>query len=190
MSKGEPLPDRYPDNHAGTRFGVLKRSDLAHKKGLRTVAAIEFSKGLVAVAFALGLLALLHKDWWEMTESLFAYLHINPDRRFAQTVLDLADRITDERLWNIVILAVAYSVVRFVEAYGLWRMRVWAEWMAILSGLIYLPFEIRGLIIKDTPFRWAVLVLNLVMVGYVSWVRFSEGRLTRVARDECEGASD
>lgn len=184
--------DHRSSDHPGQRHRtyISKRSDPAHKKGLRTVATVEFSKGVVAVAFALGVLALLHKDLWDVAQSVFEYLHINPDRQFAQTVLDLADRVTEQQLWGIALLAFAYSAIRFVEAYGLWKTRVWAEWMAILSGLIYLPFEIRGLLVKETPFRWGALALNLVMVSYVAWVRFSEGRLTKHVARECEARGD
>ncbi len=88
----------YPTGVKLHRAYISKRSDPAHKKGLRTVATIELSKGVVAVAFAFGLLALLHKDLWDIAQGVFEFLHINPDRHFAQTVLDLADRITDQQL--------------------------------------------------------------------------------------------
>lgn len=156
--------------------------DPKHKKGLRTVATIEFSKGIGAVLVAFGLLSLLHKDLWDVADSVLQFFHVNPDHHFAQTILDLADRVTDAQLWGFASGALAYSIIRFIEAYGLWRTRVWAEWLAILSGLIYLPFEIRSLLHKSTPFRWSVLLINLVLVGYVAYVRFSEERRRRRVR--------
>jgi uncharacterized membrane protein (DUF2068 family) len=75
-----------------------------------------------------------------------------------------------------------------VEAYGLWKTRVWAEWLAILSGLIYLPFEIRALIQRSTAFRWGVVIINLLMVGYVAYVRFSEIYLSQ--RDRARLAAE
>lgn len=153
--------------------------DPKHKKGLRTVATIEFSKGIGGILVAFGLLALLHKDLWDVADTLLRFFHINPDRHFAQAILDLADRVTDAQLLGFAGGAFAYSTLRFIEAYGLWRTRVWAEWLAILSGLVYLPFEIHGLMVKSTPFRWSVLLINLVLVGYVAYVRFSEERRRR-----------
>ena len=153
--------------------------DPKHKKGLRTVATIEFSKGVGAVLVAFGLLSLVHKDLWDVADSVLQFFNVNPDHHFAQTILDLADRVTDAQLWGFASGALAYSTIRFIEAYGLWRTRVWAEWLAILSGLIYLPFEIHSLAHKSTPFRWSVLLINLVLVGYVAYVRFSEERRRR-----------
>ena len=159
----------------------IRGIDPKHKKGLRTVASIEFSKGVGAVLLAFGLLSLLHKDLWDIADSLLQFFHVNPDHHFAQAFLDLADRVTDRQLWGFASGAFAYSLVRFIEAYGLWRTRVWAEWLAILSGLIYLPFEIHSLIHKSTPFRWSVILINLALVSYVAYVRFSEERRRRHA---------
>ena len=160
----------------------IRGIDPKHKKGLRTVATIEFSKGIAAVLVAFGLLSLLHKDLWDVADSVLAFLHVNPDRHFAQAILDLADRVTDTQLWAFAAGALAYSSIRFVEAYGLWRTRVWAEWLAILSGLIYLPFEVHGLLHRSTALRWSVLLVNLALVGYVAYVRFSEERRRRRVR--------
>ena len=159
----------------------VRGTDPKHKKGLRTVASIEFSKGVVAVLLGFGLLSLLHKDLWDVANQLLQFFHVNPDHHLAQTILDLADRITDRQLWGVASGAFGYSAIRFVEAYGLWRTRVWGEWLAILSGLIYLPFEIHSLIHKSTPVRWSFLLINLLLVSYVAYVRFSEERKRRRA---------
>ena len=161
--------------------------DPAHKRGLRTVATIEFTKGLVGMLAAFGMLALVHKDLWDIAEKLLEFLHVNPDRQWAQSLLDFADRVTDQQLWGIATGAFAYSVLRFVEAYGLWKTRVWAEWLAIFSGLVYLPFEIHELLRKATPVKWVVLVINLALVSYVAYVRFSGQRMERRAQVQ-EGA--
>ena len=33
-------------------------------------------------------------------------------------------------------------MVRFVEAFGLWRRKRWAAWFGVLSGGIYVPMEL------------------------------------------------
>jgi uncharacterized membrane protein (DUF2068 family) len=157
----------------------VRGTDPKHKRGLRTVATIEFTKGVAAVLLAFGLLTLLHKDLWDVADSLLEFLHINPDRHFAQAFLDMADRVTERQLWGFALGAFGYSVIRFIEAYGLWRTRVWAEWLAILSGLIYLPFEIHGVLHKSTLLRWSLLLINLLLVAYVAYVRFSEEKRRR-----------
>nr|MBA2619707.1 DUF2127 domain-containing protein [Acidobacteriota bacterium] len=64
-------------------------------------------------------------------------------------------------------IALVYATKQFVEAYGLWRLRPWAEWIAILSGVIYIPVEIYELIHKPTFTRVAILILNVAIVVYL-----------------------
>jgi uncharacterized membrane protein (DUF2068 family) len=120
----------------------------------------------------MGLCALLlvHKDLWLLAESLLALLHINTDRRSAQIFLDFADNVTDARLWAAARIAFAYAVLRFTEAYGLWKGRQWAEWFALISGTLLLPLEVRELMRGITVFRSVFFVGNLAIVLYMLYV--------------------
>lgn len=115
-------------------------------------------------------LALVHKDTWLIAESLLALLHISTDHRFAQVFLDFADSITDARLWAAARIAFAYSALRFTEAYGLWRGRTWAEWVALVSGTLLLPFEVRELFRGVTFLRCGLLIGNLAIVFYMLYI--------------------
>ena len=61
--------------------------------------------------------------------------------------------------------ALAYATVRFVEAYGLWRERVWAEWFAVASSGIYLPIEVWELAKGITWPRVLLFAVNLAIVA-------------------------
>ena len=119
---------------------------------------------------------LVHKDAWVLAESLLTLLHISTDRHFAQLFLDFADDVTPSRLWTAAALAFVYSTLRFIEAYGLWKQRTWAEWVAFGSGALLIPWEIRGMLRGITLFRSALLVGNLVIVAYMLYLLRS-GRL-------------
>ena len=140
------------------------------------MAAFEAAKGLLVMATGLGLLSLLHHDVQRAAESVVRHLHLNPARHYPRVFLEAAARVTDTRLWLLASGAAAYAVIRGVEAYGLWRARVWAEWFAILSGAIYLPIEIYALIHHATALKAVVLLINVGIVGYVCYVRLLGGR--------------
>jgi uncharacterized membrane protein (DUF2068 family) len=53
----------------------------------------------------------------------------------------------------------------------LWNGRAWAQWIALLSGVVYLPLEIYSLIHKSTLHKWALLSLNVAIVAYMAYVR-------------------
>lgn len=147
-----------------------------HAAGLRAVASLELTKGLVVLLLGFGAVSLVHKDAWDVAETVLRFLHVNPDHHYAQVFLNLADNLTDGKLWALAAGATAYSIVRFVEAYGLWRERTWAEWFALISGALYVPFEGYELIRRPTLIHLAVLLINLGIVFYMLYLRLSADR--------------
>lgn len=153
------------------------------------VASFEFIKGLFVLLIGLSAILLVHKDAWVIAESLLALLHISTDRHSAQLFLDFADDITDARLWAAARLAFAYTALRFAEAYGLWRQRTWAEWVAFGSGTLLIPLEIRELLRGVTPLRSAVFVGNVVIVFYMLYLLRS-GRLAAIPPADAESHAE
>ena len=153
-----------------------KEEIAAHRRraaGLRAVASLELGKGLLVLLLGFGAVSLVHKDVWDVAETLLKFLHVNRDRHYAQVFLNLADNLTDAKLWGLAAVAAAYSVIRFVEAYGLWLERAWAEWFALISGALYVPFEAYELWHRPTPIRATVLLINLGIVFYMLYLRLS-----------------
>jgi uncharacterized membrane protein (DUF2068 family) len=66
--------------------------------------------------------------------------------------------------------------VRFVEAWGLWNLRIWAEWFALLSGTLYLPWEILKVAEHATWERIGVLLINIGIVLYMLFIRVRDTR--------------
>ncbi|MDT5296358.1 MAG: hypothetical protein QOJ76_3238 [Acidobacteriota bacterium] len=141
--------------------------------GVRVIAFFEALKGTLVLVAGFGLLSLVHRDLEDLAERLVRHSHLNPASHYPRVFVEAAARMSDSRLRWLAALAFAYSVVRFVEAYGLWRMRAWAEWFAIISGCIYLPVEAYELFERVTLIRAGVLVLNTLIVAYLLYVRFS-----------------
>jgi uncharacterized membrane protein (DUF2068 family) len=84
----------------------------------------------------------------------------------------------DARLRLFAVLAFLYAGIRFIEAYRLWRMKTWAAWLAIVSGAVYLPVEVLGLIKHATFLRGSVLLINAGIVSYLVYVRWLSRKAT------------
>lgn len=151
------------------------------RRVLRAVASFEFVKGIFVVLMGFCALALVHKDVWLIAESLLALFHINTDRRSAQVFLDFADNVTDARLWAAARIAFAYAALRFTEAYGLWKERTWAEWVAFVSGTLLLPLEVREILRGVTVLRCSLFVGNVAVVIYMLYVILGNRRERRSA---------
>jgi uncharacterized membrane protein (DUF2068 family) len=165
------------------QFGTTPHSLRRERRMLRAVASFECFKGVFVVLMGVCALALVHKDTWLIAESILSRLHISTDRRSAQWFLDFADSITDARLWAAARIAFAYAVLRFTEAYGLWKGRTWAEWVAFVSGTLLLPLEVKELFRGVTFMRCALLLGNLAVVFYMLYIILINRRRRRMAAE-------
>ncbi len=132
---------------------------------LRVVAVFEAAKGMLVLLAGFGLHALLQHDAQRFVEELVGRLHLNPAKGYPQVFLGLLENLSDTQLWALAALAVAYATLRFFEAYGLWRGRRWAEWIAALSGGIYVPVELYELARHVTWIKIGALILNALWVS-------------------------
>ena len=151
---------------------------------LRTVAVFEAAKGLIVLLLGLGVLRLVHKNLDEFAESLIRFLHVSPAGHLSNLFVTAAGRTTDKNLWLIAAAAMVYSIVRFAEAFGLWHDREWAEWFALLSGSMYLPWEVYSLMRHPHMLKWVVLTVNVAIVLYMLVLRVQAGAHRSRARAE------
>ena len=146
------------------------------RSGIRTVAIFEAAKATVVLLAGFGILALIHGDAGAIAAELVGRLHLDPSNKYPSIFIDAVSRATDSRLWFLAALALAYAALRYAEAYGLWRQRTWAEWLALVSGGVYLPLEVLALFEKLTWIRVGSLIGNLAVVLFMGAV------LTRATR--------
>jgi uncharacterized membrane protein (DUF2068 family) len=151
---------------------------------LRTVAVFEAAKGLLVLLLGLGALRFMHRDLEDVAEQIIRFLHASPGGRISNLFIAAASRANDKSLWAIAAAAMVYAIVRFAEAYGLWYAREWAEWFALLSGAMYLPWEVLSILRHPHPIKWVVLIANLAIVLYMLVLRVQAGAHRSVARQE------
>ena len=140
-------------------------------RGIKTVALFEALKGVIVFIAGIILIRLVHDDLQAAAERLIRHMHLNPLRFFPHLFLEGVSKINPSRLSAFAAFAFFYSCVRFVEAFGLWRLKAWAEWFAIISGAIYIPFEVIGLFRHATLLKGSIFIFNLIIVLYLIYVR-------------------
>ncbi len=162
----------------------LSDHDEAHVKGLRSIATIEITKGILVILAAFALIVMLRRnvDLEDIAYNILNFLHIDPDRRFASWFINAAGHAEDMQAKMVAVGAGVYSGLRFIEGYGLWNTRIWAEWMALISGSIYLPPEIIALVRHPSWLHWTFLITNILILAYIAWVRFCEDRYCRTRK--------
>lgn len=71
-------------------------------------------------------------------------------------------------LW-IAIGLIAYALIELIEAIGLWSMKRWGEYFAVVATSAFLPLEIYELTEKVTALRLLAVLINIVAVLWLLW---------------------
>jgi len=160
----------------------MRKSNDSHKLGLRTVAVIEAAKGVGALALCLLLLFLLKQDLSQLAARLNTFLRLHPDSSLADWTFTMADRVTGRGILIAFSVGCVYVSCRFVEAYGLWRQRLWGEWMAVITGGIYLPLELYAIVRNPSLINFLILTANLLVVLYILSIMLDNRRKRKASR--------
>ena len=130
-----------------------------------------------------GVLHLILRNFDYMSEPVADVLHISTEARLSNLFVELASHTTDRTLWVLALGALVYAVVRFIEAYGLWQEREWAQWFGLLSTASYLPAELYWLLRHPSSLKSGVLGINLVIVLFMLSLRVKGVRRPQRSRE-------
>lgn len=138
-----------------------------NSNALQAIAIFEGVKGIAAITASFGLLSLAHHDVRAMAYALIGHFHLDPDAHYPRILLNDATLLANANLRQAVLLAWAYAAIRITEGYGLWNDRACAEWLAAVSGAVYLPLELSHLMAHTTVINGMVLGGNVAVVAYM-----------------------
>ncbi|WP_350979251.1 DUF2127 domain-containing protein [Shewanella sp. AC34-MNA-CIBAN-0136] len=141
-------------------------------KGVRAIAMLEASKGVLALLVAIGLHAYAGANLSVLATQWVTHLHLNPASHYPSIFIAAIGSVSQSSLTLLALGAAAYTLVRFIEAYGLWHNMRWTQWFALFSGAIYLPFELYEMMSHFSLLSVIVLLINLVVVIYMYFVLF------------------
>ena len=144
------------------------------RRALRAIALFEAAKGLLVILVGLGFVTLVKGDIGDLAEDLVRLAHLNPAHQYPKIFIDAANNLADKQMTELAMLAGAYVLLRFVQAYGLWFERVWGEWLTMFAGGLYIPLEINELVNGVTPLRMAALLINIAVVVFIVRLRLIE----------------
>lgn len=143
---------------------VAKRSG---NQALTAIGIFKLAKAALFLAAAIGVFSVLHHDTQDEARKLLRVLRISGDRQFAKDVLIKADLITVPKKKLITALLTFSGLMFTVEGVGLLLRKSWAEYFTIILTSLGIPWELYEIIRHPTGLKFAVLVVNLLIVGYL-----------------------
>ncbi len=149
--------------------------------GVRVIIIWKLVKGGLLTVLGVTAFVLRHRDLHALATDLVEWLGIDPAGPHVEGLLDRMLTLTPGRIAGLGAAAIALAGVMFLEAWGLHRRRVWAEWLTVLVTSSLIPFEIHHLAVEPTFGKVVTLVVNVGIVVYLlrhRWL-FVPGRIGR-----------
>lgn len=141
-----------------------------HNRWLLLIAVYKSLQALLFIAIGVGALHMLHRDIADDLALLADHLRFNPESRFVNFVLDKASLVDDPLLRRIGAAAFSYAGISMAEGIGLYLEKAWGEYLTLIITASFLPWEVFEIFHKITLFRSSLLVINALVLFYLSKV--------------------
>ena len=146
--------------------------------GLRMIITWKVVKGCLLVLFAITAFLLVRSDLHAIGAHIVEWLGIDASPRVEHFLTRLTG-MTPGRIAGVGAGALAVGLLMFVEAWGLHRRRIWAEWLTVIVTGSLIPLEIYHLVVHGSVGKVLTLVANVAIVIYLlrhRWL-FVPGRI-------------
>jgi uncharacterized membrane protein (DUF2068 family) len=145
-------------------------------EGLSAIALLEGAKGMLALSIIVLINLLAGQELHRLTERVVVWVPMSASHQYLTSFLHFLERMAFKNTALVTTVLLLYASFRFVVAYGLWYRLRWTQWLAFISGSIYIPFELYAIYLDPSRMNVAILLLNLLVVFYLYWVlRKGEG---------------
>ena len=157
---------------------VLRGRALRDATILRLLAAERFVRGLLLLALAYGVVYFKNgktsiKDTFDRALPAAKPLArvFNYDLDTSPTVERVRHLLSSKQhtLTLVAVGLLAYAALQLLEGVGLWRLKRWGEYVAVVGTSAFLPFEVYELTDKVSWLKVVALAVNLVAVVYLVW---------------------
>jgi uncharacterized membrane protein (DUF2068 family) len=159
---------------------VLRGKALRDAFILRLLAVERFVRGVLLIALAYGIYR-FEGSTNALRQVFDAYLpllrpiadRLGIDLQAAGPVR-LIQHALNARHHTLLLVAagvLAYGALQLVEGLGLWLMRRWGEYVAVVATSVFIPLEVYELVERVTWVRVAAMIVNVAAVAYILWTK-------------------
>ncbi|HWE05026.1 MAG TPA: DUF2127 domain-containing protein [Tepidisphaeraceae bacterium] len=139
-------------------------------------------KVVLATAGGVAAIRLGRHDLVAMAQRWLPHAGVDPDGLLGTRVLAKIAGINAQSLqWTGCVLFV-YAVLYAIEAIGLYREKLWAEWFTTIQTALLIPLEIYAIARRPGPLKFGALLLSGLTVTYLLWRIHRDRKQTDCAR--------
>lgn len=159
---------------------VLRGNALKDALILRVLAVERLGRGLLLVALAYGIyrfdgarnsLVMVFQQYLPLLEPIAHRLGVDLEDTGPVKLIEEALKARHSTLLLVAAGVLAYGALQLLEGTGLWLMRRWGEYVAMVGTSLFIPLEVYELVHTVTWLKVAALLLNLFAVVYLLWTK-------------------
>jgi len=147
----------------------VKPAPLARFGMLRTIALYKLLKVLILLLAAYGEIRLHDAT---LSAKILSWASARPqglEHDLVTRALAWFSGLSESRVHQLRFVTLTYAAVFAVEGIGLWMQKRWAEWLTTIVTASLIPMELWELFHKPSFGAAAVLLANVLIVGYLYW---------------------
>ncbi len=124
--------------------------------------------GAVQLVITVGIFNVLDHTVEATVTNLAASFYLDTENAVVVSIIKKAGSLGNPAFIGITSAVFVLSIINMAEAWGLHLRRRWAEWLTVFATGLFIPFEVYEVIMKVTPARVIILVLNSAIVYYLA----------------------
>jgi len=159
---------------------VLRGRALRDAFILRLLATERFIRGLLLVALSYGVykfngardsLKRVFDSYLPTLRPLADKLGVDLQSTGPVRLIDKALHTAHGTLTLVALGVLAYGALQLLEGTGLWLLKRWGEYVAVVGTSIFIPVEVYELLEKVTWLRVVAFLVNIFAVVYLLWTK-------------------
>jgi uncharacterized membrane protein (DUF2068 family) len=144
---------------------------LAVERGIRGVLLVLLAYGIYKFQGARDSLQRVFDTYLPLLRPLADRAGIDLQSTGPVKLIDKALHTPQGTLFWVTIGVLAYGALELLEAVGLWIMKRWGEYVAVVGTSVFIPLEIYELVETVTWLRVVAFVLNVFAVVYLLYTK-------------------
>jgi len=144
---------------------------LAVERGIRGVLLVALAYGVYRFEGAQDSLQRVFDDYLPRLRPVAEHAGVDLEATGPVRLIERALAADQHTLTLVSLGVLAYGALELLEAVGLWLMKRWGEYVAVVGTAVFIPLEVYELVEQVTWLRVVALVLNFFAVVYILWTK-------------------
>ncbi len=135
---------------------------------IRLIALERLVRGLLLLIAGGYLVTHLGSDFGRLADRVMRAVELDPRRPFLHRIITRLHHLHAGTVLVTGVAALGYGVLETIEGWGLWRDKLWAEYLTVIATALLVPLELYELVHKPSTVKAAGIAVNVAVVAYLA----------------------